>query len=84
MSDRLQCGLCGLEDHGVAWRRLVAWTDDERRRRPELPPFDTIDRCLDYQACRKRVEESGRSWPVHDAVTRPTVAPSPQREEVPI
>lgn len=84
MSERLRCELCGIVDHGVLWGRPVEWTDAERRRRPAIPVWESVNRCGDYQACRRRVEEAGRTWPVRDAVTRPTVKPAPEREEVPI
>lgn len=83
MSERLTCALCGATSHEVAWRRLVEWTDEHRRRSPDLPRWDAVDRCLDYQACRSRVESTpGAGWPVRDAVTRPTVTPSAPRQEV--
>lgn len=82
MSEQLTCALCGVENHGVAWRRLVEWTTEHRLANPDLPPWDSVDRCLDYQACRARVESAGKPWPVRDAVTRPTIRREP--EELPV
>ena len=83
MSDRIRCDLCGVEGHPSQVReRLVAWTAAVREATGALE-FDTVNRCLDFQACRGRVESAGGTWPVRDAVTRPTVTRQQQREEVP-
>lgn len=82
MSEQGRCELCGRIDHDVVPRH-VRWTDVEARRRG-VPWADIVPRCPDRQACRARVEAAGGTWPIHDAVTRPTVKPAPDREEVPI
>lgn len=82
MSDREQCVLCDRVDHDVQPRH-VRWTDVEQRRRG-VPWVDVVLRCPDRQACRARVEAAGGTWPIRDAVTRPTVKPTPENEEVPI
>lgn len=83
MSEQVQCDLCGRRDHEVK-ERLVAWTDDVRRATANLPEWDSVNRCPDFQACRARVEERGGTWPVRDSITRPTVSRRPDREEVPV
>ncbi len=88
MSELVRCDLCGRDGHGMdrgrgeIAERLVVWTDAVRAT-TQLPEFDTVNRCLDFQACRGRVESAGGTWPVRDAVTRPTVRRRDEREEVP-
>lgn len=82
MSDRERCALCGRVDHDVR-ERLVEWTELAQRDR-QVPRWQSIFRCPRYQECRARAEADGRTWPVRDAVTRPTVTASPEREEVPV
>lgn len=55
--DWLECELCGRVDDHVR-PGLACYADDGR--------FDRINRCTDHQACRDRVEESGRQWPLAD------------------
>jgi|GEM_PF-5209885 hypothetical protein len=83
MSEQLTCGLCGVESHGVAWGRPVEWTNAYRREHPDALTWETVNRCLDYQACRRRLEDSNKPWPVRDVITRPTMKPSRELEEVP-
>lgn len=81
MSDLVRCDLCGADGHrGAVRERLVEWTDAIRST-TSLPRWDSVNRCLDFQACRGRVESAGGTWPVRDAVTRPTMKRS-QHEEV--
>ena len=82
MSELVRCDLCGTASHDVR-ERLVAWTEAVQRA-ANLPTWDSVNRCPDYQACRRRVEERGGTWPVRDAVTRPTVTQPTEREEVPV
>lgn len=83
MSERAQCVLCGREDHDVK-ERLVEWTERVMAASGH-PRWDSAFRCPDYQACRARVESTkGAIWPVRDSVTRPTIKPSIEREEVPV
>lgn len=53
----MTCDLCGLENRNVR-SGLACYSDDGR--------FERIDRCMDHQACRDRVEASGREWPLSD------------------
>ena len=56
-SAHLACDLCGLAANDVR-SGLACYADDGR--------FARIDRCLDHQACRERVEAPGESWPLID------------------
>jgi hypothetical protein len=53
--DWLECELCGMTSHDVHFG-LACFATDGR--------FERIARCTDHQACRARVEESGRGWPL--------------------
>jgi len=85
MSDRVRCDLCGFDGHpGRDIReRIVEWTEAVQQATGNRR-WDSVHRCLDFQACRSRVESAGGTWPVRDAVTRPTVRRPQQREEVPV
>ena len=82
MSERRRCELCGRVDHDVK-SRLVEWTDDVVRK-AGVKRWDTVDRCPDHQACRARIEATGKPWPIRDAHTRSTVKEQPRYEEVPV
>lgn len=54
-----QCGICNAI--GVPIRHgLVAWKE------PIFGKYEDIDRCVDEDACRARVEESGEPWPIEE------------------
>lgn len=59
----MTCDLCGVEDRNVR-SGLACYADDGR--------FERIDRCMDHQACRDRVEASGDTWPLTDITQRRT------------
>lgn len=80
MSERRRCELCGREDHDIV-ERVVCWSDDVVAM-AIVPRYERVLRCPNFQACRGRVESAGGSWRVVDAVTRPTVKPGPDRQEV--
>lgn len=75
MTEMLTCELCHSLSidvrPGLAWYRGTA-----AMRNPENPfsvPSDpvpeqvqTIDRCQDHVACRRRVEQRGDRWPLLD------------------
>lgn len=84
MSELRRCDLCGLEAHpGDVVTRPVAWIDQVVAE--GVKPWDTVDRCRDFQACRSRVEAKGERWPVRDVVTQATVEPPPPvEEEIPL
>jgi hypothetical protein len=54
------CLVCGATGRDVG-RRLAQFD-------PPLPsgPYQAIDRCLDSQACRDRLEAAGDPWPLED------------------
>lgn len=52
-----ECDLCQMIDHEVR-SGLACYADDGR--------FERIDRCMNHQACRDRVEAGGESWPLSD------------------
>jgi len=84
VSELVRCDLCGRDGHhgGEIRERTVEWTEAVQQATGNRR-WDSVNRCLDFQACRGRVESAGGTWPVRDAVTRPTVTRSQQREEVP-
>lgn len=51
------CDLCGDESIDVR-SGLACYADDGR--------FERIDRCVDHQACRDRLEALGDDWPLID------------------
>jgi len=53
------CVLCGHVGDDVS-PGVVAWKQLTER------PFEAVDRCRDQDACRKRVELVGDTWPVDD------------------
>ena len=55
------CELCGALGWDVK-SGLACYADDGR--------FERIDRCTSHQACRERVEDSGRTWELVD-ITNP-------------
>ena len=63
-TDQRRCDLCSREDRDVR-SGLACYRDDGR--------FERIDRCMDHQACRERVEANGDEWPLADITSR-TVA----------
>lgn len=82
MSELVRCDLCGRTSHDVR-ERVVAWTEAVQQATGQ-PKWDSVNRCPDFQACRATVEADGGTWPVQDAVTRPTVTRPTAREEVPV
>jgi hypothetical protein len=58
---RLTCELCGTESLDVR-SSLACYADDGR--------FERMDRCVDHQASRDRVEDEGLEWPLID-ITNP-------------
>jgi hypothetical protein len=83
LSELLRCELCGFRSHHEVKERPVEWTPAVVDG-AGVKPWDTVFRCLDYQACRARVEGAGKPWPVRDVVTRPTLPAPRVYEEVPI
>jgi hypothetical protein len=57
MHELLVCDLCGSSSLDVR-TGLACYADDGR--------FERIDRCVDHQACRERVEADGREWELID------------------
>ena len=53
----MTCELCGIESSNVR-SGLACYADDGR--------FERMDRCVDHQACRDRVEAAGEEWPLSD------------------
>ena len=51
------CELCGTESRDVR-SGLACYADDGR--------FERIERCVDHQECRDRVEATGEPWPLVD------------------
>lgn len=81
MSELVRCDLChAAGHHGSVKERLVEWTETVRAA-SGVPRWDSVNRCLDFQACRSRVEAAGGTWPVRDSITRPTVTKPPERQE---
>lgn len=61
----LTCDLCSTSSMDVR-SGLACYANDGR--------FERIDRCMDHQACRDRVEEQGRKWELADITTRRVTA----------
>lgn len=59
-SQLLECDICGLEDRDVR-SGLACYASDGR--------FERVDRCMDHQSCRRRVE-ADREWPLLDITDR--------------
>jgi hypothetical protein len=51
------CDLCGDTSLDVR-PALACYAEDGR--------FERVDRCVDHQACRERVELDGDEWPLID------------------
>jgi hypothetical protein len=56
-----ECQLCGHEGYDVC-ATLACYADDGR--------FERIDRCVQHQECRERVESAGLVWELVD-ITNP-------------
>jgi hypothetical protein len=56
------CALCGDTNDRVKVA-LVEWIDPIEEQR-----FAAVPRCQDRKACRERVEASGETWEVREAV----------------
>jgi hypothetical protein len=56
---RLQtdCAICGLHDEFGTITLRLAWYRDK-------PAPDAVARCLDVRACRARVAEAAKPWPL--------------------
>lgn len=54
----MTCQLCGLTDPRSVRSGLACYADDGR--------FERLDRCVDHQSCRDRLEASGEDWPLSD------------------
>ena len=54
------CELCG--ERATVQARLVAW------RVPVFGPYDSVDACVDVEACRARIEARGDEWPIREPV----------------
>lgn len=80
MSELVRCDLCGRDAHDVK-ERLVRWTETVQKA-SGVPEWDSVNRCPDYQACRRRLEDAGGTWPVQDVVTRPTMKDPQPVEEI--
>jgi hypothetical protein len=64
MNEPPTCLLCGLVDpRGLTVRASLACYADDGR-------FERIDRCVNHQACRERLESEGVDWPLVD-ITNP-------------
>jgi len=79
------CELCGASSDSV--RVQLAWYRADLARRIGMPEVQTAARCMDHEACRRRVIEGGEEWPLvlrGDAmpVPLPVVqqAPAPEPE----
>lgn len=71
------CGLCAELSIDVV-TQLVEWSDDAIARLG-LPRYQSIERCRDRVACRRRVETVLEvSWPVNDRTPAP---PAPERPQ---
>ena len=57
----LTCELCGAEGYTVC-SGLACFASDGR--------FERVDRCIDHQACRERVEAEGQEWELIDVTDR--------------
>lgn len=67
----VECEMCGLLGMPTEiGTRLLEWLD----RDSHGAMFATLTRCGDAQACRNRVEDAGRTWPIVD---RTAPRPSP-------
>ena len=53
------CEICGATNVPVR-HALVAW------KQPVFGPFEDVDRCIDVNACRTRVQEAGQPWPIRE------------------
>jgi hypothetical protein len=51
------CELCGIESRDVRSGLALYAADDQ---------FERMDRCVDHQTCRDRLEETGEEWPLSD------------------
>lgn len=60
MTDLLTCELCHIRGSDVT--PGLAWYRDATSR----TAVQTIDRCIDHAACRRRVEAAGERWPLRD------------------
>ena len=54
-----QCGICNATDVPIR-HGLVAWKE------PVFGKYEDVDRCIDVDACRARVEAAGDRWPIED------------------
>ncbi len=51
-------------------------------REPRFGPVASLPRCMDHEACRRRVIEGGETWPLASADERPAfVLPVPASVE---
>ena len=55
------CELCGTTDSDVR-SGLACFASDGR--------FERVDRCIDHQSCRERVESEGKDWLLVDITDR--------------
>jgi hypothetical protein len=55
--DIMECALCSHSGTDVR-PGLACYAEDGR--------FERVDRCIDHQACRERVESDGEEWPLID------------------
>ena len=55
------CELCGTTDSDVC-SGLACFASDGR--------FERVDRCIDHQACRERVESEGQEWELIDVTDK--------------
>jgi hypothetical protein len=53
----MTCELCGIESRDVRSGLALYAADGQ---------FERMDRCVDHQACRDRLEETGEEWPLSD------------------
>lgn len=67
MSELRRCAICDATSREArveaSWARFATRPGDPLDVQP-------VDRCADRAACRRRVEGSGREWPVVDAEDR--------------
>lgn len=52
------CDLCS--ERGTVEAALVAW------KSPVFGKYESVDRCVDKDACRSRLADRGEEWPIVD------------------
>lgn len=58
------CELCGNQRSGEVAVRLIRWAKAD----PGMS-YEHLHACRDHEACRRRVIDSGKEWPLYEKAT---------------